>query len=146
MITTHPVVRRTTAPPCLPVRDLPIWVITSIMHTIRACGLFVSSLVGALSLFSLDTVPPGLIMLLAAVAFMVSMVTDDDGMMIIRGLGMFAVASFSRAVSLAMFAHLPWPNRLVGVTIWLWLAVGAAILIRVLITWGLVVRPPKHRW
>jgi hypothetical protein len=132
----------------LAARELPGWFVRDVLNALRYYGLAVSTMVGIISLFgSPPTAIPAVAMLASATLFFASMRVRDDGMMVIRALGLLGVASFVRAASIVLFLRaVPLNNALAAGVIWSSLAVVCFLSIRVLITWGVVVRPPKHRW
>lgn len=132
----------------LAARELPDWFVCELVRWGSWCGLVVSASIGVVSLFGpVAIMLPSVIMLMAALVFVAAIRARDDGMMLIRALGIFAVAAMSRAVTLIVFLEgLPWNNAFVGFLLWSGLATAAMLIIRLLIVWGVVVRPPRHRW
>lgn len=141
--------RTVEPPPPLAARQLPDWLIGNILQCLSWCGLILSSVIGLISLFgAIETAIPSLAMLAASIMFLASIRCHDRGMMIIRALGLFSIAAFSRAVAILLFlaTEVRTNNAMAAFVTWSWLAAIGILLIRFLITWGVVVRPPKHRW
>ena len=132
----------------LAARELPDWFVHELLRWTAWMGFVTSTTIGLVSMFGHpDVMIPTVIMLMSSLVFVAAIRAHDDGMMLIRALGIFAVAAFARAVTLIVFFDgLPWNNAIVAFLLWSMLAASAMLLIRMLIVWGVVVRPPKHRW
>lgn len=138
---------RTVAP--LSARELPDWFLDVFLRWLRVCGLSVSLSCGAVLAFSEHPGNvPALLMGVATAMFALSIFRHDDGMMVIRGLAVFAIAAFTRGFVVVVFigGHAPWTMEALQVVMWAHLAVFSVLTIRLLIRWGVVVRDPKNRW
>lgn len=147
-LAARPSRRTRTASHSLAARELPPWLVRDLIRWASWIGFVGSAIIGVVSVFGdRAVIVPSALMLVAAVVFAAAIRAHDDGMMLLRALGIFVIAAITRAVTLIAFQEsLPFNNAVVAFVLWSGLAFAAAMLIRALILWGIVVRPPKHRW